>query len=181
MSRDRGGRTRATRARHVAGFASVLLLAVILAACAGEEQSGPPSARVTTWVNGSGGGAAIGTLRADVANVDYVLSRHEGTASIRTACALLTNDAETAIGNLPTPDTSLTDELNAAYTDAAAAGDDCYSGASGTKSLLDRSARERAKLAPLLTNAVDRIVSITGRTPTTSTTAPASNLDPFGD
>ena len=150
-------------------------------ACAGEEQSGPPSAQVTTWVNGSGGGAAIGTLRADVANVDYVLSRHEATGSIRTVCALLTNDAETAIGNLPTPDTSLTDELNAAYTDAAAAGDDCYSGASGTKSLLDRSARERADLTPLLTTAVDRIVSITGRTPTTSTTAPAGNLDPFGD
>jgi hypothetical protein len=181
VSRDRGGRSRGARARRAAGLAPVLFLGVLLAACAGAEQSGPPSARVTTWVNGSGGGAAIGTLRADAANVEYVLSRHEGSSSIRTACALLTTDAETAIGNLPTPDTELTDELNSAYTEAAAAGDDCYSGASGTKSLLDRSARERAKLGPLLTTAVDRIMSITGRTPTTSTTAPAGNLDPFGN
>jgi hypothetical protein len=160
---------------------SVLLLGTLLAACAGEEQSGSPSARVTTWVSGAGGGAAIGTLRADVANVDYVLSRHEAAGSVRTACALLTNDAETAIGNLPTPDTELTDDLNTAYTDAAAAGDDCYSGASGNASLLGRSARERAKLAPLLTTAIDRIVSVTGRSPSTSTTAPAGNLDPFGN
>ena len=48
-------------------------------------------------------------------------------------CALLTNDAETAIGNLPTPDTQLTDDLNNAYEKAAAAGDDCYQGAGGTR------------------------------------------------
>jgi hypothetical protein len=160
--------------------AIVVLFGVLLAACAGQEQSGPPAVRVTTWVNGSGGGAEIGTIRADVANVDYVLSRHEPAGAIRTACALLTNDAESAIGNLPTPDSELTDQLNTAYSDAAAAGDDCYSGVPGNASLLDRSARERAKLPPLLMTAVDRIEAITGRSPTTSTTAPAGNLDPFG-
>ena len=53
-------------------------------------------------------GERLGRRRGDrhaamrtVANIDYVLSRHEGTGSIRTACALLTTDAETAIGNLP--------------------------------------------------------------------------------
>jgi hypothetical protein len=158
----------------------MVLLGVSLAACAGQEQSGPPAARVTTWVNGSGGGASIGTLRADVANVDYVLARHEPAGSVRTACALLTNDAETAIGNLPTPDTQLTGELNTAYTDAAAAGDDCYAGATGNTALLDRSARERSKLTPLIATAVDRVVAVTGRTPSTSTTVPAGNVDPFG-
>jgi hypothetical protein len=157
----------------------LLLLGVGLAACAGQEQSGPPAARVTTWVVGSGGGAAIGTLRADVANIDYVISRHEPAGSLRTACALLKNDAEAAIGNLPTPDTRLTDDLDAAYADAAAAADDCYNGAGGG-SLLERSARERAGLAPLLATAIGRIEQVTGRSPSTTTTAPAGNLDPFG-
>ena len=103
--------------------------------------------------------------RSDSRNIDQALSRHDPAGSVRTVCALLTNDAETAIGNLPTPDTQLTDELNTAYEDAAAAGDDCYNGACGNASLLRRSAAERAKLAPLLTTAIDRIAAITGRTP----------------
>jgi hypothetical protein len=181
VTRHRPDGCRAARTGRELGFASMLLLlAVVLAACAGQDQSGPPAARVTTWVAGSGGGAAIGTLRADVANIAYVLSRHEPAGSIRTACALLTNDAETAIGNLPTPDTRLTGDLDTAYSDAAAAGDDCYDGASGNRSLLERSARERAKLAPLLAAAIGRIEAITGRSPSTSTTAPVGNLDPFG-
>ena len=96
-------------------------------------------------------------------------------------CALLTNDAETAIGNLPTPDSQLTNDLNNAYEKAAAAGDDCYQGAGREPSLLRRSAAERAALLPLLTTAVDRIESITGHTPSTSTTQPDGSCDdPFG-
>ena len=56
---------------------------------------------------GAGGGAAIGTRRRwTAANIDLALAHHDPPAAIRTVCALLTTDAETAIGNLPTPDTS---------------------------------------------------------------------------
>jgi hypothetical protein len=165
----------------------VLLMAVViagscaLAGCAGQEQSGSPSARVSTWVSGAAGGAAVGTLEADNANIDQALAHHDAPAAIKTVCALLTNDAETAIGNLPTPDNQLTDDLNHAYEKGAAAGDDCYSGAAGNVALLKRSAQERAALVPLLTTAIDRIESVTGRTPSTSTTQPdGSCSDPFG-
>ncbi len=152
----------------------------LLGGCAGQEQSGPPAARVATWVSGGGGGAAIGTLRVDAANVGQALARHQTPAAIKTVCALLTTDAETAIGNLPTPDAALTGDLDAAYTDAAAAGDDCYSGSGGAASLLVRSARERARLTSLLAVAVDRITAVTGHPPSTSTTRPADSNDPFG-
>ncbi len=152
----------------------------VLGGCAGQEQSGPPAARVATWVSRGGGGAAIGTLRVDAANVSQALARHDPPAAIKTVCALLTTDAESAIGNLPTPDPTLTDDLNAAYQDAASAGDDCYSGSGGTASLLARSARERARLALLLAAAVDRITTVTGHPPSTSTTRPADVNDPFG-
>jgi hypothetical protein len=165
----------------------VLLMAVViagscaLAGCAGQEQSGSPSARVSTWVSGAAGGAAVGTLEADSANIDQALAHHDAPAAIKTVCALLTNDAETAIGNLPTPDNQLTDDLNHAYEKGAAAGDDCYNGAAGNVALLKRSAQERAALVPLLTTAIDRIESVTGRTPSTSTTQPdGSCSDPFG-
>jgi hypothetical protein len=152
----------------------------ILAGCAGPEESGPPAARVTAWMSGAGGGAAVGALEVDSRNIGYALSQHQAPAAIKTACALLTNDAETAIGNLPTPDTQLTDQLNTAYEDAAAAGDACFQGASGQASLLRKSASERAKIGPLLAVAVDRIAAITGHTPSTSTTeADGACPDPF--
>ena len=179
-----GGRSRPRR--RVARPPALLMAAVIggsclLAGCAGQEQSGSPSARVSTWVSGAAGGAAIGTVEADSANIDQALAHHDAPAAIKTVCALLTNDAETAIGNLPTPDDQLTNDLNVAYEKGAAAGDDCYNGAAGNASLLKRSAEERLALLPLLTTAVDRIESVTGRTPSTSTTQPdGSCSDPFG-
>jgi hypothetical protein len=158
----------------------VVLGACGLAACAGPEESGPTSARVSAWVSSADGGAAIGALKVDSANIGHALAQHQSAAAIKTVCALLTNDAETAIGNLPTPDSRLTDELNAAYEKAAAAGDDCYKAAAGTPSLYRRSATERAALVPLLTTALDRIGSLTGHTPSTSTTSPdAACPDPF--
>ncbi len=160
---------------------TALVAAVLVSGCAGQEQSGTPAARVTTWVRGAGGGTAIGTVAVDSRNVDQALAHHDPPASIRTVCALLTNDAETAIGNLPTPDATLTGALNAAFEDAAAAGDDCYQGAGGDPRLLARSASERARLTPLLQAAVERITAVTGHTPTTETTAPQSGSgDPFG-
>jgi hypothetical protein len=161
---------------------AVALLGCTLAAgCAGQEQSGPPAARVSTWVAGAGGGAAIGTLEVDSRNIDLALSRRDPPAAIKTVCALITTDAQTDIGNLPTPDTQLTTELNTAYEDAASAGNDCFKGATGTESLLRRSRSERLQLFALLKGATDRIVAVTGRTPSTSTTRPAPNNDPFGN
>ncbi len=162
-------------------MASACLGALLLAGCAGQDATGPASARVSAWVSGAGGGAAIGTLEVDSANIDHALAGHQASSAIKTVCALLTNDAETAIGNLPTPDTRLTDDLDQAYEKAAAAGDDCYQGAGQSATLLRRSATERVALVPLLTTALQRIESVTGHTPSTSTTQPnGSCADPFG-
>jgi hypothetical protein len=151
-----------------------------LAGCAGQDQTGPPAARVSSWVTGAGGGAAIGTLRVDTANIGLALARHDPPAAVKTVCALLATDAQTAIGNLPTPDARLTTALLTAYQDAAAAGDDCYQGSSGAASLLRQSAMERAKLASLVAVAVARITALTGHPPSTSTTEAPPSGDPFG-
>jgi hypothetical protein len=180
VGRTDGGVFGATRAARWLLLSVLLAGSAAVAGCAGQEQSGPPAARVATWVSGAGGGASIGTLRVDSANVSQALARHDPPAAIKTVCALLTTDAETAVGNLPTPDTVLTDELNTAYQEAAAAGDDCYGGAGGAHSLLVRSARERAGLVTALMTALNRITAVTGHAPSTSTTLPADNNDPFG-
>ncbi len=144
------------------------------------DQTGPPATQVSGWLTTSGGGSSVGQVEADTRNIQLAVARHDTASALRTVCALLTTDAQTAIGNLPTPDTQLTDDLNAAYEEAAAAGNDCYNGANGKASLLRRSATERARVVPMLRTALERIASITGHTPSTSTTAPTdSGNDPF--
>jgi hypothetical protein len=154
---------------------------VVLAACAGAEQTGTPAHRVSTWVSGAGAGAAIGAIQADNASVDQALAAHSSTGVVRTVCALLANDASAGNNNLPTPDTQLTTALENAYQVEYSAGNDCYSGASGNASLLRRSANERRQGAADLVKAVERITAVTGHVPsTTTTTAPSGNIgDPF--
>ncbi len=158
--------------------AVAVLAATALAGCAGQEQSGTMRQRVTTWIDG-GGGSGIGNVEVASRNVDLAIARRNSPAAVREVCALLSNEAQTSIGNLPTPDEQLTTQLDAAYVDVTAAGDDCYNGASGDARLLARSAAERVKAMGLLATAVGLVESVTGHTPTTATTAPQGGGDPI--
>lgn len=158
--------------------AAVLVGPAALAGCAGQEQSGTPSQRVTTWMR-SVGGSGIGNVEVAARNVDLALARHNAPAAVREVCALLSNETQTSIGNLPSPDDRLTDQLNSAYMVGTAAGDDCYNGAAGDAKLLARSAAERARMLKMLAVAVQQYESVTGHTPTTDTTVPPDDGDPF--
>ena len=176
--REAGGRA---RSRVVAPLLVLVLMAgsVALGGCAGQEQSGTPAQRMRTWVLGAGG-AGIGNVNVALRNVDLALSKHNSPAAIREVCALLSNDAQTAIGDLPAPDDQVTNQLNKAYMVATTAAGDCYGGAAGDARLLARSATERVRAASLLIDAGHTIESITGETLTTETTPPHAGGDPFG-
>jgi hypothetical protein len=172
------GRLRPRRAIMVA--VGSLTVALFLGGCAGQEQSGTPAQQVSTWMRSGAGGSGIGNVEIDSKNVDLALSQHNKPAAIKEVCALLSNDAQSAIGNLPTPDDQLTTALNTAYQDATAAGNDCYNGANGDTRLQARSASERKKLFTLLGVAVQRATAVMGQTPTTDTTVPPTGGgDPF--
>ncbi len=179
QARLRSHRLRAVASMAVAGLV-VVASGIAGAGCAGQDQTGSAASRVSAWVGPGGGGTSIGTLRADVANVDLAFAAHNKPGAIRTVCALLSTDANKAIGNLPAPDERLTTALNRAFEDAAAAGDECFRGAAGPASLLAASARHRAAFGPLLEVALHRIEAITGHAPSTPTTEPPPNGDPFG-
>ncbi len=133
-------------------------------------------------MSSSGDGAAIGQVQVDAKNIDLALRDHNPASAVKTVCALLTTDALTAIGNLPSPDQPLTDDLNRAFEVGSAAGKDCYAGATGNASLLHRSAAERTRLVALVAVAVHRVTALTGHVPSTSTTQAANEpLDPFGN
>ena len=172
--------TGARRTARALTTATVVSLAVLLAGCAGQEQSGDPAQQVTTWMTQGGGGSSVGNLEVEARNIDLALAQHNKPSAIREVCALLSNDAQAGVGNLPTPDQRLTTDLDNAYVVGTSAGDDCYRGADGDARLLARSAAERARMVTLLGVAVQRVQAVTGRTPTTVTTVPPSGTgDPF--
>jgi hypothetical protein len=171
--------TRASRPGRVGlvTLTAVLVLGgVVLGGCA---EGGSADQQVTSWINDQGGGSSIGNVEVDVRNVDLAIQQHNSPAAIREVCDLLSNDAQTGVGNLPSPDQELTEDLNNAFVKATAAGDDCYDGAAGNAALLARSTAERAQVATLFAIAVQRIEAITGKPPTTETTTPPDDGDPF--
>ncbi len=174
----RGARRASGRSRaHLVLVAAALALGgSVLAGCA---QGGTTAQQVSSWVQDESGGSSIGNVEVDVRNVDLAFHQHNQPSAIREVCDLLSNDAQTGVGNLPSPDQQLTDDLNNAYVVATDAGDDCYNGAGGNAKLLARSAAERARLPGLFAIAVQRIETLTGQTPTTQTTAPPDDGDPF--
>ena len=71
-----------------------VLLAFGLVSCAGEDQRGSPSHRMSVWVSGTGLGGDIGTLVAD--NERLPKDVPNGTGAVHAACGTMEDDAEMA-------------------------------------------------------------------------------------
>ncbi len=128
--------------------------AVALAGCAGQEQSGTPSARVSTWVSGAAGGAAIGTLRVDSANIDqaWPTTRRRPPSRRCAPCSPTTPRPPSA--TCPHPTSSSPPISTTPTRRRPPPGTTATPGAAGNASLLRRSAAERAALLPLLATAL---------------------------
>jgi hypothetical protein len=149
--------------------AAVLVpLAVGASACAGLDQTGSASHRMAEWVSGTAFGEDIGTLVADNARVPKDVPH--GTGAVHAACGTLEDDAEQANGELPTPDSQVTDWLSTAYGLEGTAGTECYSAGATNRKLLAESARDTAKADALYLQVLARIRSIDGRSVSTTTT-----------
>ena len=105
---------------------------------------------------------------ADNARIALVAGR--GSGALHAACSTIINDAQAANGNLPSPDSTVTDLLTQAYGHEGTAGNDCY-GASGNASQLAKAEREGVKADALYDEAIQRIRAVDGKAPVTTTTA----------
>ena len=141
---------------------------VVLSSCAGEDQMGSPAHRMSVWVGGTSLGQDIGTLVADNARIPRVVAN--GAGALHAACSTMLNDAEAANTELPSPDSEVTYLLTRAYSLEGTAANDCYdSGGTDTK-LLTESRREAIKAEALYGQVLQRVRSIDGQVPSTTTT-----------
>jgi hypothetical protein len=154
--------------RRVLTAVLTLALAVGLTSCAGEDQRGSPSHRLSVWVSGTGFGESIGTLVADNQRVPQDVPN--GTGAVHAACGTLEDDAEMANSSLPAPDADVTDLLSEAYGLEGTAGTECYNAGSTDKSLLQKSERDMIKAEALYDEVLQHITSVDGKTPSTTTT-----------
>ena len=87
--------------------------ALTFTSCAGADQEGSASHRMSVWVSGTSFGEDIGTLVADNARIPKDVPN--GTGAMHAACSTLLNDAEMANSSLPSPDPDVTTLLTKAY------------------------------------------------------------------
>lgn len=143
--------------------------AVTLTSCAGEDQRGSAAHRMAVWVDGTNFGADIATLVADNARIAKVVPN--GSGALHAACGTLVTDAEMANTELPSPDPDVTALLTQAYGLEGTAGNQCYDSGATNAHLLAESAHNAIKAEALYAEAFQRIRTIDGQVPVTTTTA----------
>jgi hypothetical protein len=154
----------------------VALLGVGAASCAGEDQLGSASHRLSVWVKGTSLGEDIGTLQADNAR----LPKEKGQGGFHAACGTMEDDADMANDELPSPDVQITVWLSTAYGLEGTAATQCYDSGGSNLTLLAKAERNTAKANALYSRAIVRITSIIGRVPSTTTTTDNGPISIFG-
>ena len=150
--------------------ATLLVPGVLLAGCAGAEDSGSPAHRMRTWADGTSFGAGVGSLKADSAAVAAAYRDGRARSSLPSACNALALDAQNANDSLPSPDAALTQQLASAYQLYYEAGTACYSSQSVATMRKVTAQREHAdRLLTEATATVGRIAGIVVSTTTTPT------------
>jgi hypothetical protein len=133
-------------------------LVLCLAACGTTFSGSTLSAQVTSWAQSTSFSSELSAVQGDIRRIDAVGPQ---SASLKTDCAVLVNDALIANGNLPTPDLTLTNLLSTAYSVAGEAGHDCLSGAGAGTALLARSTSERTTARRDMIKALARFDTVT--------------------
>jgi hypothetical protein len=170
--------TRLFVTRRVLTVVLLVLVGVGAASCAGEDQVGTSSHRMSVWVKGTGFGEYIGTLMADNARLPKDV--RNGTKAVHAACGTMLDDAEMANGELPTPDAQVTAWLSNAYNLEGTAANECFSAGSTNRPLLAKAEAATMKAQGLFSRALIRIESIDGREPSTTTTTENGPISIFG-
>ena len=172
---------RRVRWQIVAAGAGVVAIGVLgFIAYGGTGRSGTPAQNLRAWIADTGFGQSVGTVVGDAARVRVAVDAHKGSGVLHTDCGVLLTDAQSANGELPTPNGELTDLLSSAYALAYDAGNDCYNSGGTNHKLLVQATKERIQAEAKLQQAVNLADRLTGTTVSTTTTTSPDAGGVFG-
>jgi hypothetical protein len=102
----------------VAALAAVVVLALALASCSmGPDVTGTPAQRLRGWTQGVGLAATNAKIGSELNQVDTT-ARAGDLGGLQAVCVQLQDDATIAHAQLPSPDQTLSDQLDTAYQSA---------------------------------------------------------------
>jgi hypothetical protein len=172
--------------RWVDRWPYVLVVVVLAGAAVGAFVSysdvgsgGTTAQRVGAWVRAADLGGSIGTVAGDLARAATAIADRRSATILHTDCGVLVSDVGAANGDLPSPDSRLTNLLSAAYTDAYQAGNDCYD-AAGHAGMAASFRTERARSLSRLQEALALVRQLTGSSLSTTTTTQPGGGGIFG-
>jgi hypothetical protein len=110
--------------RAATALAAVAAVAVVLVVSGCSFYSGTPGQKVHEWASHTSFVADGNQVVGDLALIKKAARANDGMAFL-TDCAGATSDIGTAAGQLPTPDQTLTNDLNTAYILAGTATQAC--------------------------------------------------------
>lgn len=142
--------------RHLAGALALALLATGVAGCS--NYSGDLAQRIGQWAVGASYDADNSQILSDLGNLAAGYSERQ-LLPLRTACEAFGVDVDALYGNLPTPDETLTNELNDALTTFGAASLKCYDSASFSSPSFRSYLAELARGKALYARARQRLAS----------------------
>jgi hypothetical protein len=122
-------------------LAALALAAGALAGCA-TSYAGDSPKQVQQWAAAAPYDADNAQIQSDLGDLANGLAEHQ-LQPLKTACEAFSIDVDTLYTTLPTPDTTVTDELNAALSTWGRAAEDCYGAPSFSSA---RFAKYRAEL-----------------------------------
>ncbi len=171
---------RARRLR-VAGAVALIGLALGAASCGGGGGTSV-AGRVRTWVSSADFGGSVGALLEDSGQIEKVVRLDEGPGALRAWCGVLEDDASTAAGHLPSPVTSVTDQLQRAYQLELAAANLCYGQPTAPPypPRLTQALKDMTSAEGLMEEALQEVTELDGQVPST-TPAPPSEGPTGGD
>lgn len=149
-------------------LAGVVLAVVAVAAFLASGGTGGGTS-LSNWVTTSGVGRSIGTLESDAGHVRTLLDTGAGPGALRTLCAAMSNDAQSANDQLPAPDARITQLLAHAYALEYDSAQACYRDGTGQAVHLAHAATERAAARRLFVEVLGRIRALTKHTVSTTT------------
>lgn len=120
---------------------AAVVLAVAATGCS--NLSGSAADRMAQWSKSSGASAVVSTLDGDARGVSAAIESGVA-ANVRTACGALSLHVRQFLSELPTPDPKVTADYDAAYQHLGAAANECYDGARGDSTLINRALADMA-------------------------------------
>lgn len=103
--------------------AAILVAGAVLTSCSSGGASA--SERLSSWASGASFQSSTAEFLTDVTHIHH-FETTGSLSDIHTICLSLGTDVEQAYLNLPTPYSTLTDELNTAYTNLDSGAIACY-------------------------------------------------------